>query len=150
MCRVLDGEGAPVNDAMIEIWQANAEGKYNHPDDLQASAVDPAFRGFGRLESGEDGRCEFETIRPGRLPGPGNVPQAPHLNLAVFARGLVKQLHTRVYFAGDAANQQDPVLALVPQERRETLLAKPEAGRPGHWQFDIQLQGERETVFFDV
>jgi protocatechuate 3,4-dioxygenase alpha subunit len=149
-CRVLDAEGAPVNDAMIEIWQANAEGKYNHPDDPQASAVNPAFKGFGRLESGEDGRCEFETIRPGCVPGPRSVPQAPHLNFAVFARGLVKQLHTRVYFAGDAANQQDPVLALVPPQRRETLLAQPEPGRPGHWRFDVQLQGERETVFFDV
>lgn len=150
MCRVLDGDGAPLNDAMIEIWQANAEGKYNHPDDPRAGAKDPTFTGFGRLGTDENGMCEFETIKPGRVPGPGNVLQAPHLNLAVFARGLLRQLYTRVYFAGDPANQQDPVLALVPAERRGTLMALNGAGQPGHWRFDIHLQGEQETVFFDV
>jgi protocatechuate 3,4-dioxygenase, alpha subunit len=149
-CRVLDGDGAPVPDAMIEIWQADANGKYNHPDDGQDKTVDSACPGFGRVGTADDGSCEFETIKPGRVPGPGNVLQAPHLSLAVFARGMLKQLYTRVYFSGDAANQEDPVLALVPEDRRETLMAHPDPARPGVWRFDVHLQGENETVFFDV
>lgn len=149
-CRVIDGDGATVNDAMIEIWQANAEGKYSHPDDVQEKTVDSAWFGFGRMATAEDGSCEFETIKPGRVPGSGNVPQAPHLNVVIFARGMLKQLYTRVYFAGDPANSEDPVIALVPPPRRDTLIAQPDAARPGHWRFDIHLQGERETVFFDV
>jgi len=149
-CRVLDGDGAPLNDAMIEIWQADAEGKYNHPDDWQEKKVDPEWFGFGRLETGTDGTCEFETIKPGRVPGPGGVLQAPHLSLALFGRGLLKQFYTRVYFAGDRAIGEDPVLALVPEERRVTLMAQPDSARPGAWRFDIHLQGEHETVFFDV
>ena len=148
--RVLDGEGVGLYDAMVEIWQANAEGKYNHPDDAQQKAVDPTFLGFGRMATGEDGSCEFETIRPGRVPGPGNTLQAPHLNVAVFARGLLKQLYTRIYFARDPANQEDPVLELVPSERRETLMAQPDSTRPAGWHFDLRLQGEHETVFFDI
>jgi protocatechuate 3,4-dioxygenase alpha subunit len=148
--RVVDGQGVPLDDAMIEIWQADANGRYNHPDDPQASNVDPAFKGFGRQGTGDDGICEFETIRPGRVAGAGNVLQAPHLNVSIFARGLVRQLHTRVYFAGDPANQNDPVLALVPADRRETLMAQPEAGQAGHWRFDVRLQGAQETVFFDL
>jgi len=148
--RVLDGEGVGLYDAMVEIWQANAEGKYNHPDDAQQKAVDPTFLGFGRMATGEDGSCEFETIRPGRVPGPGNTLQAPHLNVAVFARGLLKQLYTRIYFGGDPANQEDPVLELVPSERRETLMAQPDSTRPAGWHFDLRLQGEHETVFFDI
>jgi protocatechuate 3,4-dioxygenase alpha subunit len=149
-CRVIDGDGAPINDAMIEIWQANAEGKYNHPDDTREKTADSAWLGFGRMATAEDGSCQFETIKPGRVPGPGNVLQAPHLNLAVFARGVLKQLYTRVYFAGDPANSEDPVIALVPPPRRETLIAQPDAASPGHWRFDIHLQGEQETVFFNV
>jgi protocatechuate 3,4-dioxygenase alpha subunit len=150
MCRVLDGDGAPVPDAMLEIWQADAAGKYNHPDDPQEKAADPACGGFGRMGTSEEGSCEFETIKPGRVPGPGNVLQAPHLNLAIFARGMLRQLYTRIYFDGDAANDQDPVLALVPKERHETLMAHREPARPGGWRFDIHLQGDNETVFFDV
>jgi len=150
MCRVLDGDGAPVPDAMLEIWQADASGKYNHPDDPQEKTPDPACSGFGRMGSSEQGSCEFETIKPGRVPGPGNVLQAPHLNLAVFARGMLRQLYTRIYFAGDPANQEDPVLALVPVERRETLMAHPDSVHPGGWRFDLRLQGGDETVFFDV
>jgi len=147
--RVLDGNGEALNDAMVEIWQADSEGKYNHPDDRQAKTVDPGFLGFGRAGTGEDGSCEFETIRPGRVPGPGSALQAPHLNVAVFARGMLKQLYTRIYFAGDPANQEDPVLALVPAARRGTLLAYPDAAHGG-WRFNVRLQGEDETVFFDV
>ena len=149
-CRVLDGDGVGIPDAMLEIWQADAEGKYNHPDDPQEKTCDPECRGFGRMGTCEDGSCEFETIRPGRVPGPGGVLQAPHLNVAVFARGMLKQFYTRVYFSGDAANPEDPVLALVPEERRKTLMAHPDAAKPGHWNFEVRMQGECETVFFDV
>jgi protocatechuate 3,4-dioxygenase alpha subunit len=149
-CRLLDGDGNPVSDGMIEIWQADADGKYNHPDDTQEKTSDPAWFGFGRVGTSEDGSCIFETIKPGRVPGPGNALQAPHLTLAIFARGMLKQLYTRVYFAGDAANSDDPILALVAPARRETLLAQPEAAGPGRWKFDIHLQGDQETVFFDV
>lgn len=148
--RVVDGKGEGVPDAMIEIWQANSEGKYNHPDDPQTKMVEPDFLGFGRMGTGEDGSCEFETVKPGRVPGPGNVPQAPHLNLAVFARGMLKQLYTRLYFAGDPANQEDPVLALVPAERRKTLMANQDSARRSGWHADVRLQGDDETVFFDV
>jgi len=148
--RVLDGEGQPVPDAMIEIWQANAEGRYAHPEDTQEKALDPAFNGFGRLASDQNGRCVFSTIKPGRVPGNGGTLQAPHINVSVFARGVLKRLATRAYFAGDPANTEDPVLALVPAERQPTLLARPDAGGQGDWVFDIHLCGEEETVFFDV
>ena len=146
--RVLDGDGVPVNDAMLEIWQADPHGKYNHPDDQQPKELDPGWIGFGRLASGADGTCVLETVKPGGI-GP-NTEQAPHLAVAVFARGMLKQLYTRVYFAGDAANESDPILRLIPAERRGTLLAQPEPGRPGHFLFDVRLQGDQETVFFDV
>jgi protocatechuate 3,4-dioxygenase alpha subunit len=149
-CRVLDGDGLAVDDCMLEIWQANAEGKYNHPDDRQQKAVEPGFYGFGRMATSEDGTCEFQTIKPGRVPGPGNLLQAPHLNVAVFARGMLKQLYTRIYFYGDAANQADPILAMVPAERRASLMAQADAANPGLWLFEIRLQGRDETVFFDV
>src|SRR5689334_884774 len=139
-CRVFDGEGAAVPDAMIEIWQADAEGRYYSTEDFQDSknnAADPAWRGFGRMPTREDGSCEFETIRPGRVPGPANVFQAPHFGAAIFARGMLRQLFTRIYFAGDPANQEDPVLHLVPHERSETLMAHPDPARPGHWHFDV-------------
>jgi protocatechuate 3,4-dioxygenase alpha subunit len=149
-CSVLDGNGAPVPDAMIEIWQANAEGRYNHPEDLQQKSLDPSFTGFGRLATDENGKCMFETIRPGRVPGNTGTLQAPHINVSVFARGVLKRLPTRIYFAGEPANSDDPVLALVPAERRGTLLAQAEVGRPNEWLFDIHLCGGHETVFFDV
>jgi protocatechuate 3,4-dioxygenase, alpha subunit len=134
---------------VIEIWQADANGKYNHPDDGHEKVVDSAFTGFGRMGTGEDGACEFETIKPGRVPGPGNVLQAPHLSLAVFGRGMLKQLYTRVYFSGDSANQEDPIRALVPEDRRDTLMAHSDPAQSGIWRFDVHLQGEHETVFFD-
>jgi protocatechuate 3,4-dioxygenase alpha subunit len=149
-CRVFDGDGVPVNDAMIEVWQADADGKYQHPEDTQEKAVDLAFRGFGRMATAEDGSCVFETIKPGRVPGNGYTLQAPHINVSVFARGVLKRLATRIYFAGDPANQEDLALALVPKERRDTLMAQPDPEHSGVWRFDIHLCGERETVFFDV
>ena len=150
ICRVFDGEGAPVPDAMLEVWQANAEGRYRHPDDDQEKPLDPAFNGFGRFPTGPDGSCEFVTVRPGRVPGLNNSLQAPHLNISLFARGLLKRATTRLYFAGDSANAEDPVLALVPEERRNTLLANSVDSRPGNWTFDIYLSGEHETVFFNI
>jgi protocatechuate 3,4-dioxygenase alpha subunit len=144
--RVLDGDGVPASgDCLIEVWQADAAGRYHHPADPECAAADPNFCGFGRLETGPDGTCVFETIRPGAAGG-----QAPHINVAIFARGLLKQLMTRVYFAGEAANAADTVLGLVPPERRDTLLARPVAGQPGLWHLDIRLQGEGETVFFEA
>jgi protocatechuate 3,4-dioxygenase alpha subunit len=149
-CRVLDGDGVGIPDAMVEIWQADAEGIYNHPDDPQQKNCDPACTGFGRMGTNEEGICEFETVKPGHVPGANGVDQAPHLNVAVFARGMLKQLYTRTYFAGDLANPNDPALGLVPAERRGTLMAEPDSTHPGHWNFDLRLQGEHETVFFDV
>lgn len=139
-CRVVDGCGEPVRDALIEIWQADYRGQYN------ASG----FRNFGRACTDEQGACTFETIKPGRVPGPNGAFQAPHVNVNLFARGLLKQLVTRIYFAGNAANQEDPVLALAPVDRRETLLAHSCANDPGVWNFEIRLASEGETVFFDV
>ena len=149
-CRVVDGEGVGVSDAMVELWQADSNGIYNHPDDPRHKSVDAACAGFGRMGTSEDGTCEFETVKPGRVPGPDGIYQAPHVNAAVFARGILRQLYTRIYFAGDPANEQDPILALVPSERRESLIAQPDPARKGAWRFEICLQGENETVFFDV
>jgi protocatechuate 3,4-dioxygenase alpha subunit len=149
ICRVFD-DAVAVPDAMVELWQANAEGKYHHPDDLQPKPLDPGFRGFGRMATTEDGSCVFETIKPGRVPGEGDRLQAPHINVSVFARGILNRLATRIYFAGDPANSEDPVLALTPADRRDTLMAKLESDGPGIWRFDIHLCGECETVFFDV
>jgi protocatechuate 3,4-dioxygenase alpha subunit len=150
ICRVLEGDAIPVNDAMIEIWQANSEGKYHHPDDPQDKATDPNCPGFGRLATDENGICIFETIKPGRVPGNNGTLQAPHLNVSVFARGVMKRLATRIYFAGDPANHEDPILALAPRDRRDTLMAQPGLNKGGDWRFDIRLCGEDETVFFDV
>jgi protocatechuate 3,4-dioxygenase, alpha subunit len=147
---LLDGDGLPVPDGMIELWQADNFGKYDHPADTQDHKPDPAFRGFGRLATDAEGACIFDTIYPGRVPDGRGGCQAPHINVSVFARGLLSRLCTRVYFAGDPVLAEDPVLALVPEERRPTLIAQPESQREGHWNFDIWLQGEAETVFFDI
>jgi protocatechuate 3,4-dioxygenase alpha subunit len=145
--RVLDGGGAPLPDAMIEVWQADSEGNYAHCD---GSADDAAFRGFGRLATAEDGSCTFETIKPGCVPGPGEAVQAPHINVSILGRGILKRLSTRLYFAGESANAADPVLALVPENRQASLLAQPDPARPGNWILDVHLRGAGETVFFDV
>jgi protocatechuate 3,4-dioxygenase alpha subunit len=150
ICRVLDGEGNPIHDAMLEVWQANADGKYHHPDDMQEKPIDPEFLGHGRAGTDGGGVCVFETIKPGRVPGGNSSVQAPHLNVSVFARGVLKRLATRVYFAGDPANSEDPVLALVPQDRRDRLMACPDPNQTGAWRIDIQLCGDQESVFFDV
>jgi len=149
-CRVLDGDGLPLNDAMLELWQANCEGKYHHPEDTQDKPIDPHYRGFGRIATDEDGSCIFETVKPGSVPGPDDSVQAPHINMSVFARGVLKRLPTRIYFRGNAANASDPVLALVPEGRRDTLMAGPDSSNPGHWFFEVHLCGDKETVFFDI
>lgn len=145
--RLVDGDGAGVSDGLIEIWQANAEGKYAHPEDRQKKTLEKAFRGFGRIPTDAKGAFKFATIKPGRVPGPDGKLQAPHLSVAVFMRGLLKQLSTRVYFPGESANAQDPMLKLVPAARRATLVAR-RVGK-GLLEWNIVLQGKDETVFFD-
>ena len=145
--RVVDGDGRPVNDAMLEIWQANSHGRYAHPEDTRDLPLDEGFTGWGRVTTDEEGRFRFNTIKPGRVPASGAVPQAPHLNVTIFMRGMLKQLVTRMYFDGDAANAQDPVLSQVPQARRGTLMARP-SGAGLEW--NVVLQGTGETVFFEV
>ena len=145
--RLIDGEGAGVGDGLIEIWQANADGKYAHPEDRQKKPLEKGFRGFGRIPTDAKGVFRFSTIKPGRVPGPGGKLQAPHLSVTVFMRGLLKQLSTRVYFPGDPANTQDPVLKRVPAARRATLVAR-RKGR-GVLEWNIVLQGKDETAFFD-
>jgi protocatechuate 3,4-dioxygenase alpha subunit len=151
--RLLDRDGDPVTNAMIELWQADAGGKYNHPADTQDKTADPAFRGFGRLATNDQGLCVFETVKPGPVPAmtPGlkGRLQAPHINVSVYAPGLLRRVVTRIYFAGDPANVTDEVLELVPKDRRPTLLARP-GEEPGEWNFDLHLTGPCETVFFDV
>jgi len=146
--RVLDGDGAPVDDAVLEIWQADAEGSYDHPDD--GRPADPRFHGFGRAMTDEAGRYRFLTIRPGRVPAPRGALQAPHINLTIFARGLLKQLVTRIYFADEPSNDGDPVLAAIgdPAARRTLLAARQDTG--GAYRFDVVLQGKGETAFFDL
>jgi protocatechuate 3,4-dioxygenase alpha subunit len=145
--RVLDGDGKPVNDAAVEIWQANSHGKYASPQDTQAKSLEPAFRGYGRSLTDDAGAFRFRTVKPGRVPGPDGKLQAPHLTVTVFMRGLLKQLQTRIYFPDDPANADDPVLNLVPPERRATLIAKKRSD--GALQWNVALQGGNETVFFD-
>ena len=149
--RVVDGDGAPTpGDSMIELWQADAGGCYAHAADPRCGAADPNFCGFGRLETDAQGVCTFDTVKPGRTPDAAGRWQAPHINVTVFARGLLKQLVTRVYFEGDPANAEDAVLALTPEDRRGTLLARPWPRESSTWFLEIRLQGERETVFFEV
>jgi len=148
--KVFDGDGKSVPDAMLEIWQADAQGRFADPQD-QRAIPNSAFRGFGRCGTDAKGGFSFHTIRPGGVPGPGGKPQAPHILLAVFARGMTQQAVTRIYFADQPANAADPILALVPAERRATLVAKREAGEgTATYRFDVHLQGDLETVFFDL
>jgi protocatechuate 3,4-dioxygenase, alpha subunit len=148
--RVFAGDGKPVNDAMIEIWQANAQGRYAHPDDKQDKPLEPGFKGFGRIPTDDEGRFRFVTIKPGRVPGSGGEAQAPHLAVSVFARGVIKRLATRMYFPDEPSNASDPILKLVPAERRATLIAKKTGGRDGVLEWNVVIQGDNETVFFDV
>jgi protocatechuate 3,4-dioxygenase alpha subunit len=150
--QVRDGDGAPIPDAMLEIWQANAAGKYDHPEDLQDKPRDANFLGFGRAFTDQHGRYRFTTIRPGPMPGRGNALQAPHIVMSVFARGLLNRLVTRLYFGDLApANESDPVLSRIDDAAaRQSLIAQPVTGATPGYRFDVVLQGKGETVFFDV
>jgi protocatechuate 3,4-dioxygenase alpha subunit len=148
--RLFDGNSNIMPDAMVEIWQADSQGRYAHPADGRPVASN-SFRGFGRCATDKEGGYAFATVKPGNVPGPNGSTQAPHINVGVFARGMLKRLFTRIYFAGDPANAADPILALVPAERRDTLMAKPDPANPNVWRFDIHVQGgANETVFFDA
>jgi protocatechuate 3,4-dioxygenase alpha subunit len=150
MGRVTDGRSDAVDDALIEIWQANAAGRYAHPEDTREDLpLEDGFTGFGRCATDQEGRFEFLTIKPGRVPGPDGRLQAPHIDVSVFARGLLNRLVTRIYFPDEAeANADDPVLSLIEDEaERETLIATQD---DGSLRFDIRLQGEGETIFFVI
>ncbi len=149
--RVLDGAGEAVADAMLEVWQANGLGHYRHPDDRQGHALDQDFSGFGRCATAADGGFAFETVRPGPVVALDGGLQAPHLNVTVFARGLLIHASTRFYFSDEAANANDAVLQSVPNQRRDTLIARLDpASDPPCYRLDVVLCGDRETVFFDV
>jgi protocatechuate 3,4-dioxygenase alpha subunit len=145
---VFDGSGALVPDALVEIWQANAAGRYAHPDDEQQKPLDPKFTGYGRAPTDDAGHFEIKTVMPGRVPGPDDTLQSPHLLLGILARGILTRLVTRVYFEDETSTKEDPILALVPAQRRSTLLAR--RVRDDVYRFDLRLQGDGETVFFDV
>ncbi len=156
--RVLDGDGAAVPDAMVEIWQANAHGRYNHPADQGPATLDPSFLGFGRSGTDPDGSYWFETVKPGPVAFDRERLQAPHICVTVFSRGLLNHLVTRLYFEDEPANALDPVLQCVPGDRRTTLLARraPSINRGATdgakvvYRFDIILQGTNETAFFNL
>jgi protocatechuate 3,4-dioxygenase alpha subunit len=146
--RVVDGAGEPVPDGLVESWQADPDGRFAHPDDPRGGVARPGFRGFGRCATDADGRFWMLTVKPGTVPAPDGRTQAPHIDLSIFARGLNQRLVTRVYFADERQrNDTDPVLASLPEPARATLLAEPIAGG---YRFDVNLQGEHETAFFDV
>jgi protocatechuate 3,4-dioxygenase alpha subunit len=147
--KVFDGDGVAIPDCMLEVWQADSQGRFADPRDKRA-LPNAAFRGFGRCGTDANGVYRFDTIKPGAVPDPGGKPQAPHLLLAVFARGMLRHLYTRIYFGDEPANSNDPVLALVPADRRATLIAQRKSGDAAVYSLDIRLQGDGETVFFDV
>ncbi len=148
--RVLDGEGKPVPDAILEIWQADAKGSYSSPADPENHVSVDKFFGFGRIPTDENGSFSFSTIKPGSVPAPDGSPQAPHIIVSIFMRGLLLRLVTRIYFGGDARNGSDFVLKLVAEDRRATLLAIPVAGREDTLEWNVILQGKNETVFFEL
>ena len=146
--KVIAGDGTPVDDGLVEIWQADARGRYHHPDDPDQGTADPAFTGFGRAATARGGSFSFRTIKPGCVPGPAGETQAPHVLVSVMARGVMSRCWTRMYFDGDPLNATDPILRLVPPERRHTLIARRMGD--GDYQFDIVLQGPNETAFFEA
>ncbi|MEO8482961.1 MAG: protocatechuate 3,4-dioxygenase subunit alpha [Acidobacteriota bacterium] len=144
--RVTDGAGDPVPDAIVELWQADAQGRFPQPAEVVPAAPAHTYPTWGRLPTGDDGWCEFGTIVPGPMPGPDT--QAPHINVCLFMRGLLRHVYTRIYFAGDGRLEGDPLLQLVAADRRSTLLAQ--RSSPGVWQFEIRMQGPGETVFLNI
>lgn len=147
--RVLDGDLLPIPDAVVEIWQANAFGKYAHPGDRQDLPLEPGFRGFGRIPTDDDGFFRFTTIKPGPVLDLPDQPQAPHLVVNLMMRGLLRGLVTRAYFEGDPRNASDRILMHVDPARRKTLMLSHSAIDPSQFQWTIHMQGPLETVFFD-
>jgi protocatechuate 3,4-dioxygenase alpha subunit len=157
--RVLDGDGNTVPDAVLELWQANSHGKYAHPEDEQDKPLDAKFSGFSRIATDDQGRFRFTTIKPGQVPAPeqaGNTAatwaplQAPHINVSICTRGLLRRLTTRIYFPDETANATDFALQQIDPSRRSTLIAKRSANSSSKFEWDIALQGANETVFFDI
>jgi len=146
---VLDGDGQPVPDAILEIWQADPDGRYHHPEHTAAPNDATQFWGFGRIPTDEQGRFSFTTVKPGPVHSPDGKPQAPHLQISIFMRGLLKQLVTRLYFPEEPLNAADPVLQVVPESRRETLIARETSQKQNTLEWNVCLQGGNETVFFD-
>jgi len=148
--RITDGDGMPINDAMIEIWQADSQGRYASPADTRARP-NTKFKGFGRSATDKDGVFGFDTIKPGAVPGPNGKMQAPHIVFCIFSRGMLRQIYTRLYFEDEAANSSDQILNLVPADRRKTLVAHKQGGKgQSTYRFDIRVQGKDETVFFEI
>ncbi len=145
---LFDAEGALIPDGLLEIWQANSHGRYNHPDDRRNLPLDAGFEGFGRASTDTNGEARFATVKPGRVPWPAGGMQAAHVNINVFARGVLNRLATRLYFEGDPGLAEDPVLKLVDAARRRTLIAKRDGA--GIWRLPIHIGGAHETVFFDI
>ncbi len=148
--RVIDGDGKPINDAMIEIWQADSQGRYAHARGEQPRP-NAKFTGFGRSATDKDGVYSFDTVKPGAVAGPNGARQAPHIVVCIFSRGMLRQIYTRLYFEDEATNASDQILTLVPGDRRGTLIAHKEMrGALPVYRFDIRVQGDNETVFFDI
>ena len=146
--RVFDGDGEPVADGMVETWQADPDGRFDHPDDPRGPSRTDGFRGFGRSCTDADGGWEVLTLKPGPLPAEDGGTEAPHVDVSVFARGLLHRLVTRIYFEDEAdLNAADPTLSAVDPARRPTLVARSD---DRGYRIDFRLQGEGETVFFDV
>ena len=143
--KIFDGDGAPMPDCTVEIWQADGQGRYAHTGNRSES---DGFTGFGRVATDADGAFRFSTIKPGCVAGLNGTLQAPHIVVSLFSRGLLKRLATRIYFPDDAANADDPVLALIPAARRATLIATLE--RDATFEWNVRVQGDAETVFFDI
>jgi len=148
--RLLDGDGNPIPDAVIEVWQANAHGKYAHPGDTQDKPLEQGFRGFGRIATDEFGGFHFSTIKPGPVASPDGPPQARHLIISLVMRGLLRGLVTRAYFPSDPLHATDPVLRCVAAERRSSLILSPaNDDEVSTFGWTIHMQGPQETVFFD-
>jgi protocatechuate 3,4-dioxygenase alpha subunit len=147
--RILDADRMPIPDALLETWQANSAGMYAHPEDKQGPPLRTGFLGFGRVATDDDGAFSLTTIKPGRVPGPGGVLQAPHIAVSIFMRGILRRLVTRIYFPDEPSNEGDPVLRSVQPERRATLIAKTISGNADALEWNVYCAGEQETVFFD-
>ncbi|MGB8325322.1 MAG: protocatechuate 3,4-dioxygenase subunit alpha [Candidatus Acidiferrum sp.] len=147
--RVFDGDGLPIPDAVVEIWQANSYGRYAHPEDPQDKPLDRGFLGYARIPTGENGGFAFKTIKPGSVCVPGEKPQAPHLLVGLMMRGLLRRVVTRMYFPNEPLNDTDEILQRVEAARRGTLLLVPDGTKPGVYRWDIHMQGDAETVFFE-